>query len=224
MKVTIHQPAFLPWAGFWAKVLQSDALILVENWQFSNSSFEHRVKVGGSFLTMPVHSIARNGQTVSPAKLLVTPTAKQVRTFEQAYLSKKSKHKDAISFILEPFMEAVGKETILAEINTDMMLRTAELFGFHNVLHVKEHRYYQLLSDDKTEHLTNLLEAYTPDYTRYNSGAGGRNYLDSSKFRDVKFQSLPTDMSQDSILSWISQFGVQSTIHQLKNLGEWHDK
>lgn len=121
-------------------------------------------------------------------------------------------------------MEAVGKETILAEINTDMMLRTAELFGFHNVLHVKEHRYYQLLSDDKTEHLTNLLEAYTPDYTRYNSGAGGRNYLDSSKFRDVKFQSLPTDMSQDSILSWISQFGVQSTIHQLKNLGEWHDK
>ena len=127
-------------------------------------------------------------------------------------------------------MARVGKTTSLLELNVLLLHRVLELFDATTsgdlpvILPVSPVAYARLVSDDKTEHLSNLLQTFTPNYTQYNSGAGGKNYLDTTKLRNVKFQSLPPNMSQDSILSWISQFGSEQTVQQLKTLGEWHDK
>ena len=58
MRVCIHQPNFLPWLGFFAKVAQSDLVIFLDDVPYSKGSFTNRVKIlgpkGPEWLTVPV--------------------------------------------------------------------------------------------------------------------------------------------------------------------------
>lgn len=59
MRVTIHQPNFLPWLGFFEKVDQSDLFILLDNVQFEKNGWQNRNRIKGSdgaqWLTVPVY-------------------------------------------------------------------------------------------------------------------------------------------------------------------------
>jgi hypothetical protein len=60
MTVSIHQPNFLPWLGFFNKMVESDGFVLLDDVQFpSGHSFGNRVMIksplGPLWLTVPVH-------------------------------------------------------------------------------------------------------------------------------------------------------------------------
>ena len=60
MIVSIHQPNFLPWLGFFHKMAQCDKFIILDNVQFARRMFFHRTKIKTSqkkalWLTIPVH-------------------------------------------------------------------------------------------------------------------------------------------------------------------------
>lgn len=44
MRVAVHQPNLLPWLGFFAKVAQSDVLIVLDDVQFTKGGFTNRVR------------------------------------------------------------------------------------------------------------------------------------------------------------------------------------
>lgn len=58
MRVTIHQPEFAPWLGFFHKVSLADALILLDDVQFRKNYFQNRncIRLGDGmqWLTVPV--------------------------------------------------------------------------------------------------------------------------------------------------------------------------
>lgn len=58
MIACVHQPNYLPWLGFFAKVAQSDVYVVMDNVQFTKNSWINRVKVAGNgdplWLTVPV--------------------------------------------------------------------------------------------------------------------------------------------------------------------------
>ncbi len=58
MIVAIHQPNFLPWLGYFYKIVESDFFVLLDNVQYSKNSFINRNKVktpqGDLWLTVPV--------------------------------------------------------------------------------------------------------------------------------------------------------------------------
>jgi hypothetical protein len=60
MRVTIHQPEHLPWAGFFAKASRADKLVLLDNVQFRKNYFQNRNRIltptGVGWLTVPVLS------------------------------------------------------------------------------------------------------------------------------------------------------------------------
>jgi hypothetical protein len=70
MRVTIHQPEHLPWAGFFAKASRADKLVLLDNVQFRRNYFQNRNRIltpmGEGWLTVPVlskghtHSVLRD--------------------------------------------------------------------------------------------------------------------------------------------------------------------
>jgi len=61
MIVAIHQPNFLPWAGYFYKIAKSDIFVLLDNVQYSKNGFINRNKIkmpsgSDSWLTIPVKS------------------------------------------------------------------------------------------------------------------------------------------------------------------------
>ena len=71
MLVTIHQPEFLPWLGFFDKVRQADVCVLLDHVQFRKNYFQNRNRIrtavdqGWSWLTVPVLTTGRFGQAIN---------------------------------------------------------------------------------------------------------------------------------------------------------------
>tara|TARA_Y100001970_G_scaffold294127_1_gene447165 strand:- start:5528 stop:6211 length:684 start_codon:yes stop_codon:yes gene_type:complete len=57
MIVAIHQPNYLPWAGYFQKILKSDLFIFLDDAQFTKNSYINRTKIlqknKNSWLTIP---------------------------------------------------------------------------------------------------------------------------------------------------------------------------
>ena len=56
--VAIHQPNFLPWIGYFYKIVKSDIFVFLDNVQYTKNSFINRNKIktsqGEMWLTVPV--------------------------------------------------------------------------------------------------------------------------------------------------------------------------
>jgi hypothetical protein len=56
--VSIHQPAYIPWLGYFTRIAASDAFIFLDNVQFEKNSFTNRNRIktadGPRWLTVPV--------------------------------------------------------------------------------------------------------------------------------------------------------------------------
>jgi WbqC-like protein family len=65
MIVSIHQPAYLPWLGYFHRIARSDAHIILDHVQFEKNSFTNRNKVrtadGWCWLTVPVKTAGKFG-------------------------------------------------------------------------------------------------------------------------------------------------------------------
>ena len=64
MTLTIHQPEFMPWLGFFDKISLSDTVVLLDNVQYRHKYFQNRNKIksvnGEIWMNVP---IIRNGKT-----------------------------------------------------------------------------------------------------------------------------------------------------------------
>lgn len=71
--VTIHQPNFLPWLGFFDKVARADLLIVLDNVAFERRGFQNRVRLkspsGPRWLTAPVVSAGHYGERIDEVRL-----------------------------------------------------------------------------------------------------------------------------------------------------------
>jgi hypothetical protein len=60
MLVAIHQPEYLPWPGYFEKMLRADVFVLLDNVQFTKGDFHNRTRIKGSagaqWLSIPVHA------------------------------------------------------------------------------------------------------------------------------------------------------------------------
>jgi hypothetical protein len=58
MIVAIHQPEYLPWAGYFEKMARADVFVLLDSVQFSKGDFQNRTRIKGpsgpQWLSVPV--------------------------------------------------------------------------------------------------------------------------------------------------------------------------
>ena len=78
MIVSIHQPNFLPWLGYFHKISESDIHVILDNVQFEKNSFTNRNRIkissGCMWLTVPALTKGRFGDNID--NILIDPKVK----------------------------------------------------------------------------------------------------------------------------------------------------
>ena len=220
MIITIHQPNYLPYLGFFDKMRQADIFVVYDDAQFNKEDFQHRNKIrifhGWKWLTVPVekkhipikeikirNELTNKGLKWSDAQFkeiiasyLDTPYYKEYeKKLEEIYMKRYDKlidlNLDIISFLMDAF-----------KIKTKLVF-SSEL-GF---------------TSKSTQRLVDIVESLGGD--TYLSGSFGKNYLDVSQFQDknikLEFQDFKHPVYRQNYDGFIPNM---SSIDALFNIGE----
>ncbi|MCP5050637.1 MAG: WbqC family protein [bacterium] len=181
MIAAIHQPNFLPWLGYFYKMLKCDRFVFLDDVQFIRRGFTSRVRIktqsGVKWLTVPVQKKGRYEQTVSEVRL--EPGAhwkNKVLGTLQSYYGKAPYFKSCFPQI----EEIVHRDyQLMAELNIQLikwlarvleidtpMVRASELEG---------------VSGHSSQRLATICKAIGAK--EYLSGFGGRKYQEQEIFQ-----------------------------------------
>ena len=127
--VACHQPNFLPWLGYFAKIYHSDIFFLLDDVQFTQGHGKHnwttRVRIltqsGPQWLSVPVKRTGKGKQLINEVKINTSDKRwlrKTLLTLEQSY--RKTKYFEQYYGALKEILEE-GHEFI-AELNIKMVM------------------------------------------------------------------------------------------------------
>lgn len=177
MILSAHQPQFLPWPGYFDKMLRCDVFVLLDDVQFKKNEWQNRNRVwsagGGQWLTVPVlHRFGAEIREV-PVNNAVSWREKQLKTLRQTY-SKAP----CFSGYFEPWERMYGREWgRLLDINLYTVERLRAALRIDTRMELSS----SLGVEGKaTERLVNLCRKFGAD--TYLAGAGGREYMELPLF------------------------------------------
>ena len=176
MKVAIHQPNFLPWCGWFAKLDACDVFILLDDAQMSKGSYVSRTKIrsndGEHWLTVPtrLHDAPR---IVDVEIANGNWTKKHLATLRQTYAKAPLVHE--VMAVLEPIYAGAGAN--LSSFNQRLIEAVASYLGIDKPMHLSSSFDVRSTSDDRLIELIHKVGG-----THYISGRGGANYQDPAKF------------------------------------------
>jgi hypothetical protein len=181
--VAIHQPNFVPSAGYFAKMLAADVFVLLDSVEHTKNNWTNRNRIkavnGVQWLTVPVLTHGRSGQRIRAVQ--INNQERWQHRHWQTLLSCYRKaayfarYADRIEQLYKtPFQSmAEWNETWIRWIHDDLdasarLVRSSELQG---------------IGGEGTELITSLCAAL--DATTYISGVGGKNYLDLGRMASI---------------------------------------
>lgn len=122
MILSAHQPAYLPWPGWYDKIVRSDAFVILDNVDFSDGNKENfvnrnKIKAGDRWIwrTIPVHAPQKT--KIRDVKIVDdTWAARDLKTIQQYY----GKHPfwDEIWPGLKMYIEHIRERGDLSALNT----------------------------------------------------------------------------------------------------------
>lgn len=190
MVVSINQPAYLPWIGYFERIALSDIHITLDHVQFEKNSFTNRNLVpgvnGALWLTVPVITKGKFGALgINDLKIRPgSPWAKKHwRTMSMIY--RKARYFGAHADFFEDTYQREWR--LLSDLCSHITRYLLEQFDIGT-----EIRYSSKmgLKTSKSDLLLEICRA--TEGTKYISGAVGRDYLETSKFStagiEVSFQ------------------------------------
>ncbi len=175
MIVTIHQPQYLPWLGYFDKISRADIFILLDNVQFKKNEWQNRNRIrtpqGWQWLTVPVlHDF---GTKINEMKINNRDTwrKKHLRALELNYA--KAPYFDMYFPHFQQILEMEWDN--LSGINICLVGKLMELLGIKTKTVLASQ--YEA-SAHKTLRLVDLCRHFGA--CTYLSGEGGLQYLEKS--------------------------------------------
>lgn len=196
-KITIHQPEFLPWLGFFDKISQADLYVVLDNVQFEKNYFQNRNKIRIS-----------NGWTYISVPIDKSTLTKNIKDVKIAYLPKwKQKAEKTITqnYRKAAFFEQFAPDlfNILHKNQAFLMSLNIEIIQFlFSAVKIKTPLIFASDISNTNLKSTNLLLDICKNTGAdiYLSGPSGRDYLETEKFSEIalKFHSFthPTYQQQ----------------------------
>jgi len=178
MTVTIHQPYYLPYLGYFHKILNSDIFVILDDAQFEKGNFYNRNKInsnnGPILLTIPVsvknHDDPINSVTIPSHKWQI----KHFKTITQSY-KKAPFFSDHEQFLEDVYIN--NSWNSFSELTFFMMQYFLEYLEVE--IPIFKSSKMQIASV-KTQRLLDISLKVKAD--TYLSGPSGRKYLDTKLF------------------------------------------
>ena len=180
MKITIHQPDYLPWIGFFHRWFSSDLLIIYDDAQFIKGGWQNRDKIllGSNeyWLSVPVLTKKKLGQLIKDVQINydVKWQIKHIKTLKNYYGNSKN-FSDIINIIEEAYSK---KHIYLIELNLFLMENIGKYLGIKTPIKFSSN--YNLKSKN-TDKIIDLINA--ENGTTYLTGTGSKEYLNESMIK-----------------------------------------
>ena len=181
MILSIHQPAYLPWLGYFEKILRSDLFVFLDTVQYEKNSFINRNKIktshGASWLTIPVKTKGHISGSLLTTEIDDSQSwrRKHLKSIEMNY--KKSPFFESN---FPRFQEITLKpETSLSELAWQQLKFWLDVFDIRTGVVRASDLPVESKKSDLVLDLCKHLGA-----TTYLSGELGKNYLSESSFQE----------------------------------------
>lgn len=177
MRVTIHQPQFLPWLGYLDKIDQADLFIVLDTVQFKKQEWQNRNRIrtatGWQWLTVPVRQ--RFGQRIDEVRLNQTVSwqARHLRALELHYARAPycARYLPELCALYEQPWER------LSPLNVAVIRWLLRAFGITTPIRLASE---WPAREEPTDRLVDLCRAVRA--TSYLAGPGADAYLDTARF------------------------------------------
>jgi len=193
MILTGHQPEYLPYIGFFNKVMSADKFVLVDHVQFNKKNWQNRNRVrtvnGWTWLIVPVYSKNKQMQHMNEVEINNTINWKE-KHWKTIYLNyKKAPYfMNHAAFFRSVYLQEWIK---LVELNETIIRYLFDVLK----INIEIYRSSELnIEGKKTDLIINLCKKLNAN--AYISGSGGRKYVDMTKFKKANMLSYFRDMKQ----------------------------
>lgn len=186
MKVAIHQPNFLPWAGYFYKLLRADVFVFFDTVQFPRGkSYCSRVKIkspgGVRWLTVPVRG--RGG--LLPIKDVQVSgdgwVRKHLGTLTASY--SRAPFFNAYYSAIESIYSKTGTGSRIADFNIRMIIKLAEeLKAGTKFVRASD---LDVAAGDTGTYIIDLVKALKGTIYLTGQGAGTIRHMDEQSFRET---------------------------------------
>jgi hypothetical protein len=179
MILSVHQPQYIPWLGYFHKIAKSDLFIFLDDVQYKKREFQNRNKIktvsGPLWLTVPVITKGLYTQNIKDVKINNDEdwAGDHLKSIEHNYAKAANfqEHKQFFQvfyrkkheMLMDASMEIINYSLNYLRINTPVKMSSE----------------FKLTSSS-TNRIIDLCKAAGAD--TYLSGSGGRDYMDVSLF------------------------------------------
>jgi len=179
-RIGIHQPAYLPWLGYFNKIKESDIFVFLDSVQFEKNSFINRNKIktpqGPLWLTIPVKTKGHMSETLASTEIDTSKPwqQKHLRAIELNY--RKAAYFDAHYSSLHDAL-LTSNSLRLSDYLFDHLLFWLKLLDIETpVVRSSE----LCLEASKSDLVLDICKHFSAN--EYLSGPFGENYLNQEKF------------------------------------------
>lgn len=179
MILSVHQPAYLPWPGYLARIAAADVFVMLDTVQFERGGFTNRNRIktqhGEHWLTVPLHL---KGHTEKPIYEINIDNTRQWREthWKTIWHSYQKTDQQKLERLLPPLLD--GKEKWLSPLCQRQLEFWCDEFGIAN------RRFVAPILKKRPRNGNELLIALCREFgaDQYLSGPLGKNYIDVEAF------------------------------------------
>ncbi len=180
MIVSVHQPQYIPWLGYFDKIAKSDCFVFLDCVQYKEREFQNRNKIrtkdGWGWLTVPVVSKGMGRQKISDVVIdNGFAWKKQHLKSWEVWYARAPFFKGHSAFFEKIYTTEWDK---LSQLNIFITQYVLEMLGIE-----KQILFESALqtTTTKTDRIIEICQKLKADV--YLSGAGGRDYIEEDKFK-----------------------------------------
>lgn len=218
MIMSAHQPAYLPWLGYFDKIKRSDIFIFLDTVQFEKNSFTNRNKIktkdGPIWLSIPV--IKKDHLEKKMNEIVIDKRThwqkKHLNSLQISY-AKAQYYKELFPSLREIYN---NEYELLVDATWDHLNYWLRILNIQTKI-IKSSELN--INSKKSDFVLDLCKSVGADY--YISGALGRNYIEIEKFRkvgiEVEFQEYNHPTYEQLYGEFIPNMGIVDLVMNTDN-------